>query len=204
MTKEAKWSNQGKWIEIAVPDKKTSRKITEETLEYECPTIFHLHKVIMKHSKKLKKYIKNKNEKDILEYWNNNIKKVEEGQNIDELEKEILEEYKKFIKTVDAKWFSSESKQAFNILNKIADFKHNYKKEGAIIKESLDENDNLLDSEETNKKIIEDFWKVHDGEATCDTKFPNDLAEVTLDDIKFLSNKVKKDKAISWDCIPNG
>jgi len=57
----------------------------------------------MKHSKKLKKYIKNKNEKDILEYWNNNIKKVEEGQNIDELEKEILEEYKKFIKTVDAK-----------------------------------------------------------------------------------------------------
>ena len=57
----------------------------------------------MKHSKKLKKFIKNKNERDILEYWNNNIKKVEEGQNIDELEKEILEEYKKFIKTVDRK-----------------------------------------------------------------------------------------------------
>jgi len=57
----------------------------------------------MKHSKKLKKFIKNKNERDILEYWNNNIKKVEEGQNIDELEKEILEEYKKFIKTVDGK-----------------------------------------------------------------------------------------------------
>jgi len=45
---------------------------------------------------------------------------------------------------------------------------------------------------------------VHEGEATCDTEFPKDLPEVTLEEIKFLQNKFKKDKAISWDCIPNG
>jgi len=89
--------------ETILPNKKTSRKITDEILENEFPTLFTLNKVVMKHSKKLKKFIKNKNERDILEYWNNNIKKVEEGQNIDELEKEILEEYKKFIKIVDGK-----------------------------------------------------------------------------------------------------
>ena len=103
ITKSENGKREGKKRETVLPNKKTSRKITEETQKNECPTIHSLNEGIIRNKKKLKKFIKNKNERDILEYWNNNIKKVEAGRNIDELEKEILEEYKIFIKRVDKK-----------------------------------------------------------------------------------------------------
>ena len=56
------------------------------------------------------------------------------------IEREIQEEFKNFTKDLEKKWFSKseEMKDAFKTIDKIYDFKYEYKWEGEIIKEASD------------------------------------------------------------------
>ena len=59
------------------------------------------------------------------------------------LERNLIQEYKDWLKKIENQRFSGESKKAFKILDKLFDFKHNYKREGAIITETV-VNENII------------------------------------------------------------